>query len=93
MSIEEKFAIKKTQEVYVIMAPPLSQYPEQLSDQSKCELVNCPKCKNKIWLSIKKKELMKKFNPEQILLRCYDCLTKMALENPQDFARSTRIDI
>lgn len=75
------------------MGPPLSQYPEQPSDQSKCELTDCPECKEKMWLSRKKKEIMKNFSPQNILMRCYDCLMEMVIKNPEFFKNHIRVDI
>lgn len=42
-------------ELVILMCPPLSDYPEQPEDHSKCEPFDCPKCGNKMWLSEKRK--------------------------------------
>jgi hypothetical protein len=42
----------------IIMCPPLCDYPEAPNDQPGCELFDCPKCNNKMWLSEKKRGLL-----------------------------------
>jgi len=68
-----------------MFCPPFSQYKEQPTDQSKCELVDCPTCKQSMWLSEKKKEAkyVIKHLGKQMIYECYDCFTKRAKENPE----------
>lgn len=69
-----------SKEIGFIFCPPLSEYPEPPKDISVCKLVDCPHCKNKMWLSIKKevmKELMEQAGKD-ILFACYPCFMKEA---------------
>ena len=79
----------------IIMCPPLSLYPEQPSDISKCELVDCPKCNEKMWLSEKKKEWEKisMMMGKEILKCCFNCLKKIVRENPEMIKSHVRVDI
>jgi len=68
-----------------MFCPPFSQYKEQPTDQSKCELVDCPTCKQSMWLS-EKKDSLKKIGTafgKEVICECYDCFTKRAKENPE----------
>jgi hypothetical protein len=63
--------------IAVIFRPPKSQYPDQPKDISKCELTDCPTCKNPMWFSEKKKhikDLMEKLGRE-IIFECYICFS------------------
>lgn len=68
----------------IVPCPPLCDYPLAPEDQSHCELFDCPKCKNKMWLSQKKKGVLmySSLIKKNIVLGCYNCITKMAHENP-----------
>lgn len=74
-----------SKELIIIMCPPYPEYEEPPEDQSNCELFDCPKCKSKMWLSQNKKgkisfhSLLK----DEIILCCYDCLKKIANDNPE----------
>lgn len=87
--------IEETHDVVVLFCAPKSQYPNQPTDVSKCRLIDCPHCKLPMWLSEKKEgmkalaEAMKK----EIILACYPCFAKMALENPDWVKDHVRIDI
>jgi len=69
-------------DLLTIMCPPLSQYPKPPADHSESTLTKCPHCKKKMWLSAKKKILIKEFEKMQkdILLICYPCLMIKAKE-------------
>lgn len=79
----------------VIMCPPLSDYPEAPKDQSHSELFDCPKCKQKMWLSEKKKGalLFSACINKDIILACYHCITKMAEKDPSIFLDSNKVDL
>jgi len=71
----------------IVMMPPYPQYQIAPEDQPNSELWDCPKCKGKCWLSSRKKGLLI-FNSclgNDILLACYDCITKLAKEEPELF--------
>lgn len=79
----------------IIMCPPLSKYKEAPKDQSHSELYDCPKCDSKMWLSDKKKGVLM-FSSclgKDIILACYDCITKMVAENATFFLDSERVDL
>lgn len=59
--------------INLIPCPPLSLYETQPRDQSLSEIVDCPHCNKKMWLSEKKKSLIKN-NPHKITLLCYFCI-------------------
>lgn len=65
-------------DLVAIMCPPFADYPEQPTDMSKCILVDCPICNNKMWLS-EKKQIAKEFSEaieKIVFLACYDCFAK-----------------
>ena len=66
----------------IIFCPPLKDYPEQPSDQSKCELIDCPICNEKMWLSEKKQYWLglSKGMDREIFLACYPCFMKWTHE-------------
>jgi hypothetical protein len=82
-------------DVAVIMCPPLSKYKEQPKDQSKCELFDCPKCKNKMWLSEKKKEVLMfaELLEKEIILACYDCIGIIVMEHPNMFDDHVQVEL
>lgn len=79
----------------MIMCPPYPEYKEAPKDQSHSELFDCPKCKNKMWLSQKKKGaiMLASALGKEILLACYDCITKLAEEEPEYFCNSTKVNL
>lgn len=82
-------------DLVIIMCPPLDDHPEAPKDQSQCELFDCPKCKNKMWLSEKKKGalMFSACHDNEILLCCYHCLKKMVKEDPDFFSDHIRVDL
>ena len=82
-------------DIAIITCPPLSKYPEKPADISKAEIVDCPKCNEKMWYSEKKKAiklLCETFNKE-IIYCCHDCMKKIAEKDPELFSDSVRVDI
>jgi uncharacterized protein YbaR (Trm112 family) len=79
----------------VIMCPPLADYPEAPKDQSHSELFDCPKCKQKMWLSEKKKGalLFSACINKDIVLACYHCITKMVDKDPSIVMQSKKVDL
>lgn len=77
------------------MCPPHCDYPEAPKDQSKSELRKCPKCKNKMWLSNKKKGVLAfaSYINKEIILACYYCITNMADQDPSIILDSKRMDL
>jgi hypothetical protein len=71
----------------IIVCPPLSDYPEAPKDQSHCELFDCPKCKQKMWLSEKIKGVImfSAVSGNDIFLACYRCLEKLVKDDPEFF--------
>lgn len=82
-------------DLVIIMCPPLSDYEEQPEDQSHCELFDCPKCNKKMWLSQKKKGLMlfAACLEKEILLACYHCITQLAKDDPSLFTESKQVPL
>jgi hypothetical protein len=82
-------------DLVIVMCPPLSDYKEAPKDQSHSELFDCPKCKDKMWLSEKKKGMLAfaSYINKEIILACYHCITKMAQEQPELFTESKRVDL
>lgn len=71
---------KKENDLVMFPCPDLKSYPEAPKDQSESELFDCPKCKDKMWLSVKKKGYLM-FSAalgKKIVLACYPCITEMA---------------
>lgn len=79
----------------VIMCPPLADYPEAPKDQSASELRECPKCKNQMWLSEKKKGVLMFASciGKDIILACYHCVTKMVEKDPTIITGSKKVDL
>jgi len=79
----------------IVMCPPHSDYPEAPKDQSASELRDCPKCKNQMWLSEKKKGVLMfaSLINKDIILACYHCITKMVEENPSIILGSKKMDL
>lgn len=89
--------MKEEKHLAVIFCPPLSRYKEQPSDMSKCELVNCPLCKEKMWFSEKKKAIKRacEIAKREIFFGCYDCFVKEYQTNKDMYMGSKviRIDV
>lgn len=85
------FAVKKMKrkqnDLVIFPCPPLSLFKEAPKDQSESQLVDCPDCKKKMWLSEKKKGLLIScvVSNTDIVLKCYDCITEYAKEHPELF--------
>jgi len=79
----------------IVMCPPYPEYKEAPKDQSHSELFDCPKCKGKMWLSEKKKGVLMFVSStgSNILLACYNCITALAMEKPEYFIDSERVDL
>lgn len=82
-------------EAIMIMCPPLSDYPEYPKDQSHSELFDCPKCKEKMWLSDKMKGMLMSSAciNKHIILACYKCIKDMVINDPSILDVHERIDI
>ncbi len=87
--------MKDKKDLAIVMCPPYPEYKEQPRDQSHCELFDCPKCKGKMWLSQKKKGaiMFAAVLGKEIFLACYDCITKLAKNEPELFKDHARVDI
>lgn len=64
-----------TNDIVIIVCPPLSAYEKQPSDQSHCTAVPCPSCDQQMWLSEKKKLLIQAADAlsKDLWLECYGC--------------------
>ena len=84
-----------SKDLVIIMCPPYPEYKEAPKDQSHCELFECPKCKEKMWMSQKKKGaiLFASAIGKEILLCCYNCLQKEVYKDPDFFSDSKQIDL
>lgn len=71
----------------IIGCPPLSDYLKPPEDHSHSELFDCKMCKNKMWLSEKKKGILMFASclNNEIILGCHNCIKKFILENPKSF--------
>jgi ssDNA-binding Zn-finger/Zn-ribbon topoisomerase 1 len=69
-------------DLVMVMCPPYPEYDKAPENQSQSELRDCPKCKNKMWLSQKKKGDLMFYSciGKDIILACYYCITKMTEE-------------
>jgi len=83
------------EELLIVTCPPLSDYPEAPKDQSKSDLFDCPECKNKMWLSEKKKGILLFASclNRDIMLACYQCFEKEVRDNPEFFRESQQVNI
>jgi hypothetical protein len=77
----------------LIFCPPLSKYPQQPKDMSKCTLEPCPKCNKEMWLSEKKKELIKDKKDMELILSCYDCFIEFAQDKKNKHILENHIKI
>ena len=82
-------------DLIIVMMPSYSQYKTAPEDQSESELRDCPKCKEKCWLSEKKKGalMFASLIGKDILLACYDCITKMAKDGHSIFAEGQVVNL
>lgn len=85
----------KTKDLVIVMCPPYPEHLEQPKDQSHCDLFDCPKCKGKMWLSQKKKGMLMFASclEKDIILGCYDCIKKIAKENPDLLNESVQVKL
>lgn len=79
----------------IIMCPPLSDYKEAPKDQSHSELFDCPECKEKMWISDKKKGalMFASVLDREILLRCYHCIYKLSEKEPDLFMNFETVEL
>jgi ssDNA-binding Zn-finger/Zn-ribbon topoisomerase 1 len=82
-------------ELVIVACPPLVDFPESPKDQSESTLVDCPKCKAKMWLSQKKKGvlLFSSCLNRDTMLACYRCITDYAYKNPEIFSKGEMLNI
>lgn len=82
-------------DLVIFMCPPYPEYKEAPKDHSHSELRDCPRCKEKMWLSEKKKGALMFASciGKEILLACYTCITRLAKEEPELFTESKRVDL
>ena len=71
---------KNNDNTIFIFCAPYPKYKNQPKDYSQSELSTCPLCENKMWLSIKKKQIIKTASElkKDIFLSCYDCFEDFA---------------
>ncbi len=87
--------MKLSNDCVIVACPPYPEYKEYPKDQSHSELTDCPRCSSKMWLSQKKKGVLA-FSSclhKEIILACYDCIRKLAEENPSLFRSSKQVDL
>ncbi len=75
--------MKASKDLVVVMCPPYPEYQEKPADHSESRLINCPMCNEKMWLSNKKEFylMFSSYSGKEILLGCYNCITKEFEEN------------
>jgi hypothetical protein len=78
-----------------IMCPPLADFKEQPKDQSHCDLVNCPVCGEKMWLSDEKKKaiFICLIKNKRLICGCYRCIEKMTQKEFMEFDHIELINI
>lgn len=68
----------------VLMLPPLKDFPEAPKDQSEGVPIDCPKCKQKAWISTKKREILKEAKGKvPYFVACYYCIEEFVAEYKQ----------
>jgi len=79
----------------IVMCPPLSSYETPPPDQPGCELFDCPKCKQPMWLSKKKRGMLLflSLSNKEIMLCCYHCLKDYVTENAHEFRDIEAVNI
>ncbi len=84
-----------SEDLTIIMCPPLKDHPEPPGEQPGCKLFACPKCSNKMWLSKKKRGLLlfASLTNKDIFLGCYDCVRKKSIELRNLGAEFLHIDL
>ena len=85
----------KSKDLIVIFCPPLSSFPEQPIDQSKCELIDCKHCNEKMWISEKKQgvlELARSLGKD-FFLSCYDCFVKAVNEDSLNPKKIIKVEL
>jgi hypothetical protein len=87
--------IKEEKDLVVVMCPPLSSYKEAPKDHSHSELFECPKCKEKMWLSERKKGILMFASclNKEILLGCYHCIKKITEDDPSLFSECEMVNL
>ena len=78
-----------------LFCPPLSVYPEQPDGMSKCKIVECPHCNNKMWFSEKKEVIYRLARSMdcQIIFACYICFYEMAKKDPRLLRDNNKVEI
>lgn len=71
-----------------IFCAPLSRYPEKPKDYSLSELIKCDHCGEKMWYSIKKKEIREKNPHLKFWIGCMGCFEKFVKNNREIFIDS-----
>ena len=66
----------------ILFCAPHDGYPEPPPDYSAAELIDCPECHKKMWLTVKKKAVIKLCDQAKrpVLLLCFHCFMKKAEE-------------
>lgn len=58
---------------------PLSRFPTHPTDQSPCEIWECPTCKEPMWVSKLKRDHYA-LHPETVEIHCFECIIKESIE-------------
>ena len=76
-------------DLVIVCCPNYPDYQEQPSDQSEAELIDCPLCENKMWLSKIKKELLlsNMLLNKDIFSSCYECFKNFSENNKSLFKK------
>lgn len=84
-----------SKDLVIITCPPYPEFKEQPEDQSHCELYDCPKCKENMWLSEKKKGVLMAAScfEKEILLGCYHCIKKIVMDDPSILGESKTFEL
>lgn len=61
--------------LFVIAGTPFRDFPQPPSDQPGSELVKCPQCNKKMWLSKKKRQMILSMN--DLFVACWYCILEM----------------
>lgn len=87
--------VKVKNEAIMVACPNYKDFPEAPKDQSHSELFDCPTCKEKMWLSEKKKEILQfgSCSDRHIILGCYPCIKKFLQEDPTLLQNAKTVNI
>lgn len=78
-------------DLVAIPCPTFEEYPVQPEDQSPSELIDCPYCEKKMWISVKKKNVITVSEAlgKDIFIACHRCFIPV-MESEGMFGKHTK---